>query len=74
VASALDLARCPATIFGMSAAKSEAVEKSTRGLSQDKMERDWVTKEILRKKAVERVLAAGGKLPHLPTNEEIEGR
>jgi hypothetical protein len=58
----------------MSAAKSKAVEKSTRGLSQDKMERELATKEMLRKKAVERVLAAGGKLPHLPTNEEIEGR
>jgi hypothetical protein len=30
-------------------------------------------KELLRKKAVARVLAAGGKLPGLPTNEELEG-
>jgi hypothetical protein len=74
VSSALDLARFPATAFGMSAAKSKGVEKIKRGLSQDKMERDLATKEMLRKKAVERVLAAGGKLPHLPTNEEIEGR
>jgi Arc/MetJ family transcription regulator len=34
---------------------------------------DLALRELLRKKAVERVLAAGGKLPHLPTNEEIEG-
>jgi hypothetical protein len=74
VPSALDFARFPATIFGMSAAKSEAVERNTRGPCHDKMERDLTTKEMLRKKAVERVLAAGGKLPHLPTNEEIKGR
>ena len=74
VSSALDFARFPATVSGMSATKSEAVEKIKRGLSQDAMERDLATKEMLRKKAVERVLASGGKLPHLPTNEEIEGR
>ena len=34
---------------------------------------DLALRELLRKKAVERVLAAGGKLPYLPTNEEIEG-
>ena len=34
---------------------------------------DLALKELLRKKAVERVLAAGGKLPGLPSNEEIEG-
>jgi hypothetical protein len=44
------------------------------GLSQDEMEHDLATKEMLRKNAAECVLASGGKLPHLPTNEEIEGR
>jgi len=34
---------------------------------------DLALKELLRKKAVARVLAAGGKLPGLPTNEELEG-
>lgn len=34
---------------------------------------DLALKELLRKKAVERVLAAGGKLPSLPTNEDLEG-
>jgi hypothetical protein len=58
----------------MSAAKSEAISKIKGGLSQDEMARDLATKEMLRKKAVERVLAAGGRLSHLPTNEEIEGR
>jgi hypothetical protein len=72
--SALDFARCPATVSGMSAAKAEVVETIKRGLSQDEMERDLATREILRKKAVARVLASGGKLPDLPTNKEIEGR
>lgn len=34
---------------------------------------DLALKELLRRKAVARVLAAGGKLPTLPTNEELEG-
>lgn len=34
---------------------------------------DLALRELLRKKAVARVLAAGGKLPGLPTNEELEG-
>jgi Arc/MetJ family transcription regulator len=34
---------------------------------------DLALRELLRKKAVERVLAGGGKLPGLPSNEEIEG-
>jgi Arc/MetJ family transcription regulator len=34
---------------------------------------DLALRELLRKKAVARVLAAGGKLPNLPTNEELEG-
>ena len=34
---------------------------------------DLALRELLRKKAVARVLAAGGKLPKLPTNEELEG-
>ena len=34
---------------------------------------DLALRELLRKKAVARVLAAGGKLPELPANEELEG-
>ena len=34
---------------------------------------DLALKELLRKKAVARVLAAGGQLPSLPTNEQLEG-
>ena len=34
---------------------------------------DLALRELLRKKAVERVLAGAGKSPQLPTNEEIEG-
>ena len=34
---------------------------------------DLALKELLRKKAVARVLAAGGQLPNLPTNEQLEG-
>ena len=34
---------------------------------------DLALRELLRKKAVERVLAGAGKFPKLPTNEEIEG-
>ena len=34
---------------------------------------DLALRELLRKKAVARVLAAAGTMPNLPTNEEIEG-
>lgn len=34
---------------------------------------DLALRELLRKRAVARVLAAGGTLPGLPTNEELEG-
>lgn len=34
---------------------------------------DLALKELLRKKAVERVLAGAGKLPKLPANERLEG-
>jgi Arc/MetJ family transcription regulator len=34
---------------------------------------DLALRELLRKKAVERVLAAAGKFPNVPSNEEIEG-
>ncbi len=34
---------------------------------------DLALRELLRRKAVARVLAAGGKLPGLPGNEELEG-
>jgi len=34
---------------------------------------DLALRELLRKKAVARVLAGAGKLPKLPTNEELEG-
>jgi Arc/MetJ family transcription regulator len=34
---------------------------------------DLALRELLRRKAVARVLAAGGKLPGLPTNAELEG-
>jgi hypothetical protein len=34
---------------------------------------DLALRELLRKRAVARVLAAGGKSPGLPTNEELEG-
>jgi Arc/MetJ family transcription regulator len=34
---------------------------------------DFALRELLRKKAVERVLAGAGQCPQLPTNEEIEG-
>ena len=34
---------------------------------------DLALRELLRRKAVARVLTAGGTLPGLPTNEELEG-
>lgn len=34
---------------------------------------DLALRELLRRKAVARVLAAAGAMPSLPTNEEIEG-
>jgi Arc/MetJ family transcription regulator len=34
---------------------------------------DLALKELLRKKAVERLLGSFGTLPNLPTNEELEG-
>lgn len=34
---------------------------------------DLALRELLRKRAVERVLNSFGKLPNLPTNEELEG-
>lgn len=34
---------------------------------------DLALRELLRTRAVARVLAAGGKFPGLPTNEELEG-
>jgi hypothetical protein len=34
---------------------------------------DLALQELLRKKAVERLLGSFGKLPELPTNEELEG-
>lgn len=34
---------------------------------------DLALKELLRQKAVARVLAGAGKLPKLPANEELEG-
>jgi len=33
---------------------------------------DLALRELLRKKAVERLLGSFGKLPNLPTNEELE--
>lgn len=33
---------------------------------------DLALKELLRKKAVERLMGSFGQLPHLPTNEELE--
>jgi Bacterial antitoxin of type II TA system, VapB len=33
---------------------------------------DLALKELLRKKAVERLLGSFGRLPNLPTNEELE--
>jgi hypothetical protein len=34
---------------------------------------DLALRELLRQKAVERLLGSFGKLPDLPTNEELEG-
>jgi len=34
---------------------------------------DLALKELLRRKAVDRIKASAGRFPNLPTNEEVEG-
>lgn len=67
----------PAISYGMKMTLDIDAKKVAEAMAEYGVETkteviDLALRELLRKKAVERLLGSFGKLPHLPTNEELE--